>query len=242
MKRCFDILVSAAALTVCGPIILIAAAAVRSHDGGPAFYVSRRVGRHGRPLRFFKLRTMIPDADKTGVDTTIAGDQRITPVGRMLRATRIDELPQFYHVLRGDMSLVGPRPNVPREVALYTAEEQRMLQVRPGITDLASIVFSDLGEILANSDNPNRDYNRLIRPWKSRLALFYVDRASVWLDVGILTLTAILFGSRRLALRGVVRLLARHGADPALVAVAGRREPLRPWPPPGSSRIADNRD
>src|SRR2546421_9553898 len=131
---------------------------------------------------------MVPHASST-VDTTVAGDPRITPVGKYIRATKLDELPQFVHVLSGRMSLIGPRPNVPREVELYTAEERELLSVRPGITDIASIVFADLADALADASDPNIAYNQLVRPWKSRLGLHYVRSASFGNDVRIICYT-----------------------------------------------------
>ena len=126
-----------------------------------------------------KFRTMIPDAWKSGVNSTAAGDRRITRVGALLRKAKLDELPQLWNVLKGDMSLVGPRPQVRAETDLYTSEERRMHSIRPGVTDLASIVFADEGEILAGSADPDLLYNQIIRPWKSRLALLYVDRRTL---------------------------------------------------------------
>jgi lipopolysaccharide/colanic/teichoic acid biosynthesis glycosyltransferase len=151
----------------------------------------------------------------------------------MLRKFKIDELPQFWNVLEGDMSLVGPRPNVSREVKKYTAEERRVLALRPGITDMSSIVFSDLADLLAGSADPNHDYERLIRPWKSRLMLHYLDHRSIVLDLCLLALTAVGIFSKRLACRGVAALLAGSGAPGELVAVARRDAPLPQAAPPG---------
>jgi lipopolysaccharide/colanic/teichoic acid biosynthesis glycosyltransferase len=142
-------------------------------------------------------------------------------------------VPQLWNVLRGDMSFVGPRPNVPTEVALYSAVERGLLAVRPGITDFASIVFSDEGEILRGSKDPDRDYNLLIRPWKSRLGLHYVAVRSLWLDTSLILVTALALTSRTRALRGVRRLLRASGAAGEVVRVAERTERLLPTPPPG---------
>ncbi len=136
-----------------------------------------------------KFRSMTSDAWKSGVNSTAAGDARITRVGKWLRRWKLDELPQLLNVLSGDMSLVGPRPQVMAEVELYTEEEREMLTVRPGITDLASIVFADEGEILSGSRDPDLLYNQIIRPWKSRLALFHVEHRSFALDLEVLCLT-----------------------------------------------------
>jgi lipopolysaccharide/colanic/teichoic acid biosynthesis glycosyltransferase len=158
-------------------------------------------------------------------------------VGTWLRRRKLDELPQLWNVLLGQMSFVGPRPQVEADAALYTDEERRMLGARPGITDLASIVFSDEGEILAGSTDPDLEYNRVIRPWKSRLVLLWLDRRSLWTDLRIVFLTAVALVSRERAINGVVRILESWRADPMLVSVAGRRDPLPAWPPPGSDRV-----
>jgi lipopolysaccharide/colanic/teichoic acid biosynthesis glycosyltransferase len=188
-----------------------------------------------------KLRSMRIGADRSGVDSTAAGDSRITPVGRFVRRYKLDELTQLWNVLVGDMSLVGPRPNVERETRLYTGEEQRLLSVRPGITDYASIVFSDEADILEGHGDPDLAYNQLIRPWKSRLGLFYVERRTLALDLELIALTAVAMLSRATALRGVERSLAARGAPDSLLAVAARSAPLRPFPPPGAREIVTAR-
>ncbi|MCB1738100.1 MAG: sugar transferase, partial [Gammaproteobacteria bacterium] len=139
------------------------------------------------------------------------------------------------------MSLVGPRPNVKREVDLYTAVEKHLLDVRPGITDFASIVFSDEGDILADKDDPDIAYNQLIRPWKSRLGLFYVDHSGVWLDLKLIVLTVVAIASRPSALHKVSGMLANMGAEPDLVRVAMRKDALTPQPPPGSDEVVSHR-
>src|SRR3972149_7855027 len=154
-----------------------------------------------------KLRTMVVNADKTGVDSTSAKDPRITAVGRFIRKYKLDELMQLWNVLNGSMSLVGPRPNIKRETDLYTSEEKRLLTVKPGITDFASIVFADENEILKNSQDPDLDYNQLIRPWKSRLGLVYVDKQSFLLDIELIILTILSFFSRQSSLRIIYDIL-----------------------------------
>ncbi len=189
-----------------------------------------------------KLRSMVVNADKSGVDSTGSNDQRITAVGHFIRRYKLDELSQLWNVLRGDMSMVGPRPNVKRETDLYTQAERGLLAAKPGITDFASIVFSDEGDILKDHPDPDVAYNQLIRPGKSRLGLFYLQQASLWLDVRLCWLTAVAIASRRRALQGVVGLLRSLGADEALVQIAGRDSPLVPMPPPGGDRIVTSRD
>jgi lipopolysaccharide/colanic/teichoic acid biosynthesis glycosyltransferase len=184
-----------------------------------------------------KFRTMIPDAWKSGVSSTALGDRRITRVGRLLRCAKLDELPQLWNVFIGDMSLVGPRPQVEPDAALYTAEEQRLFDVRPGVTDLASLVFADEGEILAGARDPDLCYNQRIRPWKSRLGLLYVERRTLAGDFKILFLTLLAAISRKRALAGVAHMLDSWDADPLLRRMAAREEPLLAWPPPGAQHV-----
>ena len=241
LKRPLDLAVALVALPLTLPLLLIALAAVWLCDRGHPLYVADRVGLGGRPFRFLKIRTMVEDASADAVDTTIAGDPRITTVGRAIRAVKLDELPQFLHVLSGRMSMVGPRPNVPREVALYTPEEQALLTVRPGITDIASIVFADLAETLGGAADPNIAYNQLVRPWKSRLGLHYVRCASLLNDVRIILYTVSMVFARRWTLHRISLLLRRTGAPDELCRFVLREEPLRPVPPPGADAIVTSR-
>ena len=203
-------------------------------DRGSPWYRGVRVGRGGREFRMWKFRSMRVGAAKSGVRSTACGDVRVTSVGRILRAAKLDELPQLWHVVTGEMSLVGPRPQVPEEAALYTREELSMFQVRPGITDLASIAFSDEGEILAGSGDPDLLYNQLIRPWKSRLALLYIDKSCWTLDARILMWTAAALISRRWALERIGKLLEAWGVGEPLLGMARRAAPLVAYPPPGA--------
>jgi len=241
MKRVLDILVSAAALIALSPLLLPVLYLIYRQDRHSPFYVAPRVGKDGRPFRMVKLRSMVAMADKTGVDSTSACDPRITPIGHFVRRYKLDEIPQLFNVIRGEMSLVGPRPNVERETRLYTELETKLLSVKPGVTDLSSIVFSDENEILKESADPDIDYNQRIRPWKSRLGLLYVDYGNVWLDLQILGLTALALVSRERALAGVERVLHGLNAEEKLSRVARRQEPLLAFPPPGSDRIVTSR-
>jgi lipopolysaccharide/colanic/teichoic acid biosynthesis glycosyltransferase len=207
LKRPLDIVGAALALLLSAPFLALALLLVFLGDFHNPLYISERVGRAGIPFRFLKVRTMRTQAIVSHVDTTVAGDPRITPVGRAIRALKFDELPQFLHVLSGRMSMVGPRPNVPREVALYTKEEQRLLDARPGITDIASIVFSDLAATLADAPDPNIAYNQLVRPWKSRLGLHYLRCASLGADVRIICYTISVIFARQWTLRHIAALL-----------------------------------
>ena len=212
MRRVVDILVAGLGLLAFAPVLAVAALAVWLQDRGSPLYVSVRIGCNGVPFRLVKLRSMVIWASSAGVDTTTVFDARITPVGRVIRRLKLDELPQLWNILLGQMSLVGPRPNVPREVARYTAPEREQLSLRPGLTDLASIVFANLGEILADSRDPNLDYALRIRPWKSRLGLLYVRHRSLRLDLEILALTLMCVVFRKTSLRGIEAVLDRLDA------------------------------
>lgn len=240
-KRLLDLLGAGCALVISSPVLLVAAAAVWVYDLHKPWYISLRVGWRAVPFRFIKVRTMVPDAAASALDTTVAGDTRLTPVGRLVRALKVDELPQFLHVLSGRMSMVGPRPNVPREVALYTSEERGLLAVRPGITDIASIVFADLGDALAHAADPNIAYNQLVRPWKSRLGLHYVRCASLSNDLRIICYTITVLVARRWTLGRLSMLLRRSGAPEDLCRFVLRDAPLRPTPPPGADAIVTSR-
>jgi lipopolysaccharide/colanic/teichoic acid biosynthesis glycosyltransferase len=210
-------------------------------DRANPFYVSERIGWRGQSFRFLKIRTMVPGASGSGIDTTVDGDARITPVGRWIRALKLDELPQLLHVLLGDMSMVGPRPNVPREVSIYTQEERELLALRPGVTDIASIAFADLAQTLTNSTDPNIDYNQLVRPWKSRLGLHYIRCSSIRNDLCIMFYTVSGFVARRWTLGQLAGLLRRTGAPEDLCRFVLRDQPLRPVPPPGADSIVTSR-
>jgi lipopolysaccharide/colanic/teichoic acid biosynthesis glycosyltransferase len=238
-KRAFDFLAALCGLAALSPLLGLIALAVWLEDRRSPWFRGVRVGRGGRRFRMVKFRTMIPDAWKSGVSSTASGDRRITRIGKFLRRAKLDELPQLWNVLIGDMSLVGPRPQVEPDAALYTAQEQRLFEIRPGVTDLASIVFADEGEILADAEDPDLTYNRIIRPWKSRLGLLYIERQSFGGDLKILILTFLAAISRQSALAGIARLLDSWNADPLLRRMVSRQAPLLPWPPPGAGRIVD---
>jgi lipopolysaccharide/colanic/teichoic acid biosynthesis glycosyltransferase len=237
MKRALDVAVSLTGLIAASPLLALVAAAIWLHDFHSPFYVARRMARGGGTFPMVKFRSMVVNADRSGVNSTAAADNRITPIGRLVRKYKIDELMQLWNVFKGDMSLVGPRPQVKADAGLYTGEERRLLTVRPGLTDLASIVFADEGEILGNSANPDLLYNQIVRPWKSRLALLYLDRQSLWLDIRLIGLTALAILSRGAALQRVERLVAQLQADPMVLRMAARREPLLPYPPPGALEV-----
>ena len=237
MKRLLDIVVSFCVLTALFPLLLVVALLIYAQDRHSPFYVANRVARGGKTFRMVKFRSMIINAAASGVASTSADDRRITPVGHFVRKTKLDEIPQLWNVLKGDMSLVGPRPQVPQDVALYTDEEKGLLTVRPGITDFSSIVFADEGDILEGRDDPDLSYQQLIRPWKSRLGLFYIETSSVLTDLRVIFLTVRNSLDRRATLDALSHLLNQLGADGALVEVARREEELRPFPPPGTNQV-----
>lgn len=189
LKRCFDFILSFLGLVVLSPLLAAIAAAIKLNSPGPVLYRGERVGRYGKPFRIYKFRTMVVNAEAIGGSSTADDDCRITRVGALLRRYKLDELPQLMNVLQGSMSLVGPRPQVAWAVALYQGEEKRLLEVRPGITDYASIRFRNEGEILRGSLDPDRAYLERIAPEKIRLGLQYIDDHSLWIDCCIIART-----------------------------------------------------
>ena len=241
MKRAFDFTAALIGLIILSPLLLLLCLLVWLQDRHSPFYIPHRVGRGEKPYRMIKLRSMVVRADANKVDSTANNDPRITVIGRTIRRCKFDEIPQLWNVLVGDMSLVGPRPNVSRETDLYTAEEKRLLSVRPGITDISSIVFSDLGAILEGHPDPNLAYNQLVRPYKSRLGLLYLDHSSVTLDIMIILVTLLSSMNRRAALRCLRAIVTDLNAPEEIVAVVNRVAPLRPLPPPGANHIVTSR-
>lgn len=242
IKRIVDLAASILGLICLSPVLVTVAFLIWLTDRGNPFYSALRVGKNFRLFKMIKFRSMVLNADSTGVDSTGNNDQRITSMGKFIRRFKIDELPQLVNVLKGEMSLVGPRPNVEREVRLYSDQERRLLNVRPGITDMSSIVFADEGEILADKADPDIAYNQLIRPGKSRLGLFYVDNHSFSIDLKIALLTVRNSINRQSALNGVAQLLAKYGAPASMVELAKRTTPIVPSPPPGMTSIITSRE
>ena len=185
-KRALDVLASAAALVFLSPLLAAAALAVRLDSPGPALFRQVRVGRHGRPFEILKLRSM---CGAPGPAITAGGDPRVTRAGRFLRRTKLDELPQLWNVLRGDMSLVGPRPEVPRFVARFPEDYARILSVRPGLTDLAALEFRDEEALLAGAREPELAYVEAVLPAKLRLYHRYLDERSLATDVSLIART-----------------------------------------------------
>ena len=241
IKRLVDILASFFGLLITSPILLPVMFLVWKEDKKSPFYIAPRSGRNGTIFKMVKLRSMVVDADKSGVDSTSGNDMRITPIGHKIRRYKLDELIQLWNVLIGDMSLVGPRPNVKSETVLYTDVEKGLLLVRPGITDFSSIVFSDEGEILEGKDNPDLAYNQLIRPWKSRLGLAYIKNQSFLLDLQLIFYTIVAIISKPKALIWVAKKLNNLDVDADTVRVSKREVNLFPFPPPGSDEIVSSR-
>ena len=187
MKRSFDLFVAGLALLLLTPLLLLLALWIKLDSPGPALFRQERVGRGGRLFRIRKLRTMTHDPSHAGPGITVGKDERITRAGQFLRRSKLDELPQLLDVLQGHMSLVGPRPELPRYVALYPpAMREKILSVRPGIADLASIEYRQESDLLTAASDPEREYTEVILPAKLKLAAQYVDQASMGFDVKLL--------------------------------------------------------
>jgi lipopolysaccharide/colanic/teichoic acid biosynthesis glycosyltransferase len=183
-KRVMDLLFAVGGLLLFSPLMLAIAVAIKLDSPGPVFFRQERVGRYGRPFRIHKFRTMVERAEQQGRQITVGQDPRITRVGRWIRDRRFDELPQLIDVLKGDMSIVGPRPEVPRYVAMYAPQvREKVLSVRPGVTDPGALAYRHEAELLARAEDPEREYVEVIMPRKLEQAMAYAERASVWTDL-----------------------------------------------------------
>ncbi len=188
-KRTFDLVGAGVGVVLLTPLLALLALLVKAEDGGPVFFRQERVGYRGRRFRMWKFRTMVPDAEARGLPLTVGRDPRVTRIGAWLRQLKLDELPQLFNVLVGDMTLVGPRPEVPCYVAVYDATERRVLEVMPGMTDEASIRYADESTMLASAADPERVYVDEIVREKIRLNLAYAARATVWTDFRVILAT-----------------------------------------------------
>jgi len=242
MKRFLDIIASSLGLLLLSPVLLIVMYLIWRQDRHSPFYIAPRVGKNEKIFDMVKLRSMIMGADKTGVDSTSSNDSRITAVGHFVRKTKLDEFTQLWNVLKGDMSLVGPRPNVKRETDLYTKVERKLLTVQPGITDFASIVFSDENEILKDCEDADIGYNQLIRPCKSRLGILYVENRNLFMDLKLIYLTILTMLSRDKALKGISKMLHNINAPESIIKISRRECCLEPCAPPGSDCIVTCRE
>jgi lipopolysaccharide/colanic/teichoic acid biosynthesis glycosyltransferase len=188
LKRGLDIVASAFGLLLLSPVFLVLAVAVKSHDGGSIFYKASRVGRYGKEFKLYKFRSMVLDADKIGPAVTGAEDKRITAIGRFLRKSKLDELPQLYNVLIGEMSLVGPRPESPEYVAYYNARQRQILETKPGITSPASITYRHEESMLTGEDW-EKNYIQEVMPKKLEMDLEYMQDATIFQDIKYILIT-----------------------------------------------------
>jgi lipopolysaccharide/colanic/teichoic acid biosynthesis glycosyltransferase len=189
MKRIFDISVATVGLVILSPLLVLIAVLIKLDSQGSVFFRQVRIGRRRQPFRIYKFRTMIPDAPCTGGLITVGEDPRITRIGRWLRKTKLDELPQLLNVVKGEMSFVGPRPEVPHYVELFHKDYEEILQVAPGITDLASLAYHNEAELLGKAEDPEKEYVHHILPEKIRLAKEYVHRSSLRFDLLVILKT-----------------------------------------------------
>ncbi len=185
-KRVIDIVLSFTMLVMISPLFIVVAILIKFGDGGPVFFKGKRIGKDGKPFRMFKFRSMVVNAENLGGSSTSEDDPRLTKIGKFLKKYQLDELPQLINVLTGEMSLVGPRPQVPWAVELYSPEEKQILNLRPGMTDWASLWNFHEGEILKGSKNPDKDYMEKIHPQKMKLSLKYVKNHSLGIDFKII--------------------------------------------------------
>lgn len=191
MKRMFDLLVSFCGLLLLWPVLLVSAVLIKLTSSGPALYRQQRMGLNFQPFDILKFRTMVVDAHKLGGQITAGRDPRITSVGHFLRKTKIDELPQLINVFKGEMSFVGPRPEVPRYVEMFRDDYAELLKVRPGITDIASLKYRHESELLGESENPETTYTQVILPDKIALAKEYIRRSSILFDLQLIFKTVL---------------------------------------------------
>lgn len=182
-KRYFDVTASFFGILFLLIPFAAVAVAVKCSSRGPVFFRQVRVGKNGREFRIYKFRTMVADAEKKGMQITVGGDSRVTGIGRVLRKTKVDELPQLFNVFAGQMSFVGPRPEVPHYVDMYSDYQKNVLRIKPGITELASIVYRDENDVLAKSEDPERTYIEEIMPEKIKLNMQYMQKMNVFYDI-----------------------------------------------------------
>ena len=197
MKRVFDILMATIGLILLSPLFLLVAVLIKLDSPGPIFFRQERIGKRFRPFFIYKFRTMVEHAAQIGTEITYGNDPRITRIGRLLRETKIDELPQIINVLKGEMSLVGPRPEIRQYVELFQRDYEEILKVRPGISDMASLKYSDEASLLGNSRNPREEYISRVLPDKVRLAREYIKHSSLVFDLRLIFKTLLKLFERR---------------------------------------------
>lgn len=196
-KSAFDRIFGVIGFVLLSPFLAVIALLVRLTSPGPVLFLQERVGKNGKPFRIMKFRTMVEGAEEMGLKITVGNDARVTRVGETLRKFKLDELPQILNIVKGEMSFVGPRPEVPKYVAHYTQEQKKVLSIKPGVTDLASIKYRKESELLGQSQDPEKTYLEEIMPEKLRINLDYVERASLAYDVRLLWMTVreVFFGN-----------------------------------------------
>ena len=241
MNRWIEFFLALIILIVLSPVFIIIAILIFLTDFQSPFFISKRVGQYGSEFNMYKFRSMKNDAKLNHIVSTSDSDLRITWIGKVIRKFKLDEFSQIGNILLGDMRFVGPRPNVKVETDLYTIEEQKILTIKPGITDISSIVFADLNTILSQSKNVNLDYNQLVRPWKSRLAIIYVQNRSFYLDMNLILLTVCNIFFRKFTLKLIQKIVSIYSSDELLIQISRREIPLFSYPPPGSNCIVIDR-
>lgn len=196
-KSAFDRIFGVIGFVLLSPFLAVIALLVRLTSPGPVLFLQERVGKNGKPFRIMKFRTMVEGAEEMGLKITVGNDARVTRVGETLRKFKLDELPQILNIVKGEMSFVGPRPEVPKYVAHYTQEQKKVLSIKPGVTDLASIKYRKESELLGQSQDPEKTYLEEIMPEKLRINLDYVERASLAYDLRLLwrTVREVFFGN-----------------------------------------------
>jgi lipopolysaccharide/colanic/teichoic acid biosynthesis glycosyltransferase len=237
MRDLFNYIISVVGILLIFPIIIIISLLIFLSDFNNPFYISYRVGVNDKPFKLIKFRSMKINKIYNKIVSTSDKDERITSIGKFIRRFKIDELPQLFNILFFHMSLVGPRPNVFEETRMYTESEKKLLSVKPGITDFASIVFSDEGKILSKFKDANLAYNQLIRPWKSKLGLIYIDNKSLKLDIFIILITILSIYNRKKSLNELHNKLKLLNVDQDILDVVLRNTPLKPSPPPGRKTV-----
>lgn len=190
-KRLFDILASGIGILILSPVLLLISIIIKVTSKGTVFFKQKRIGLNKKPFTILKFRTMVVDAESLGKQITVGNDARITGIGKFLRKYKLDELTQLINVIKGDMSLVGPRPEVPKYVDMYNEQQSKVLSVRPGITDLASLRYRDENQLLGGVDDPESFYINIIMPDKLKLNLEYIEKNNVIVDIKIIINTII---------------------------------------------------
>lgn len=241
LKNLFDYLLAFLLITILAIPTVIILIFVYKQDFNNPIYISKRVKKNNEIFSLLKIRSMKISNEKNVITSTSYNDPRISKIGYAIRRYKIDEIPQLINIVKNEMSFVGPRPNVFEEVNLYTDQEKKLLNVKPGITDYASIIFSDESEILKNSTNPNLDYNLLIRPWKSLIGIYYVENRNFFMDIEILFLTFFSLLNKDFTTSYISKKLLKHDFE-TYSKLFNPNRVLKPLPPPGSTKLVSQND